>query len=260
MSQLRGLFSYLGNGANWSGTFGIPHRLLEHLQYISIALLIAAALAIPLGLLIGHTGRGAFVAINLGNAARALPTLGLLTIVVLLIGLGLTPVLVALVVLAVPPLLTSTYAGIQAVDPMVTDAARCMGMTEWRILRRVEVPLALPLIMAGLRSAVLQVVATATIAAYVALGGLGRLLIDGLANRDYHEVLAGAFLVALLAIFLDLVLLGVQRVIVSPGISGRLTKSARSVAHPDAPGPSLSSPSLSSPSSVRSDRSQEGLA
>ncbi|HEV7209835.1 MAG TPA: ABC transporter permease subunit [Mycobacteriales bacterium] len=255
MTFLRGLFHYLSTGANWTGSFGIPHRLLEHLHYIGLALVIAAALAIPLGLLIGHTGRGAFLAINLGNAARALPTLGLLTIVVLLIGIGLTPVLVALVVLAVPPLLTSTYAGIQAVDPMVTDAARCMGMTEWRILRRVEVPLALPLIMAGLRSAVLQVVATATIAAYVALGGLGRLLIDGLANQDYNEVAAGAVLVAALAIILDLVLLGVQRMIVSPGISGRLSTAASSAASADAP-----ASSVSAPSSARSDRSQEGLA
>jgi len=234
MSLLDNVFPFLTDGANWTGTFGIPHRLQQHLVYIGIALAISIVIAVPVGLLIGHTGRGAFLAINIGNAARSLPTLGLLTLVVLVVGIGLTPVLVALVVLAVPPILTSTYAGIRAVDPAVTDAGRCMGMTEWRVLRGIELPLALPLMLAGLRSAVLQVVATATIAAYVALGGLGRFLIDGLANRDYREMVAGAVLVALLAIGLDLLLLGVQRLVVSPGISGRLAIGP-AVAEPQSP-------------------------
>lgn len=233
MSVLNQVVPFFRDSANWSGTFGIPHRIEEHLQYIGIALAISLVIALPLGLLIGHTGRGAFLAINIGNAARSLPTLGLLTLVVLVVGLGLAPVLVALVVLAVPPILTSTYAGIRAVDPAVIDAGRGMGMSGLKVLRQIELPLALPLMLGGLRSAVLQVVATATIAAYVALGGLGRFLIDGLANRDYPQMVAGALLVAALAIVLDLVLLGVQRLVVSPGISGRLgTGSDPAVAEP----------------------------
>jgi len=222
MSASNNFLAFLSDGVNWTGTFGIPHRLEQHLIYTGVALAISLVMAVPVGLAIGHTGRGAFLAINLGNAARSLPTLGLLTIVVLVVGIGLVPVLVALVVLAIPPILTGTYAGIRAVDPTIIDAGRCMGMTEWRVLRRIELPLALPLMLAGLRSAVLQVVATATVAAYVALGGLGRFLIDGLTNRDYPQMVAGAVLVAILAVMLDVMLLGLQRLVISPGISGRL--------------------------------------
>jgi osmoprotectant transport system permease protein len=141
--------------------------------------------------------------------------------VVLATGTGFLPVLAALVALAVPPILTATYAGVRAVDPQVVDAARGMGMTPPQVLFRAEVPVALPVIFSGVRSAALQVVATATIAAYVALGGLGRFVIDGLAVRSYAEMLTGAVLVALLAITVDLVLAGVQRVVVSPGVTGR---------------------------------------
>jgi osmoprotectant transport system permease protein len=215
------LLEFLTDPAHWTGSSGIPVRLLEHLWYTALTLLVATAVALPVGLLIGHTNRGAFLAINVGNAARSLPTLGVLIIVVLTTGIGLTPVLVALVALAIPPILTATYAGIRAVDPQVVDAARGMGMTARQVLFRAEVPVALPVIMSGVRSAALQVVATATIAAYVALGGLGRFVIDGLAVRSYGEMLAGAVLVALLAIAVDLVLAGVQRTVVSPGLTGR---------------------------------------
>jgi osmoprotectant transport system permease protein len=215
------LLEFLTDPAHWTGSSGIPVRLLEHLWYTALTLLVATAVALPVGLLIGHTNRGAFLAINVGNAARSLPTLGVLIIVVLTTGIGLTPVLVALVALAIPPILTATYAGIRAVDPQVVDAARGMGMTARQVLFRAEVPVALPVIMSGVRSAALQVVATATIAAYVALGGLGRFVIDGLAVRSYGEMLAGAVLVALLAIAVDLVLAGVQRAVVSPGLTGR---------------------------------------
>jgi osmoprotectant transport system permease protein len=213
---------FLSDPAHWTGPSGIPVRMLEHTWYTVLALALAAVIALPVGLLIGHTNRGAFFAINLGNAARSLPTLGVLIIVVLSTGIGLTPVLVALVALAIPPILTATYAGIRAVDPQIVDAARGMGMSPRQILFRAEVPVALPVIMSGLRSAALQVVATATIAAYVALGGLGRFVIDGLAVRSYGEMLTGAVLVAFLAITFDLVLAAVQRLAVSPGLTGRI--------------------------------------
>jgi osmoprotectant transport system permease protein len=214
-------WDFVFDAAHWSGPSGIPVRVLEHLYYTGLTLAIALAIALPIGLLIGHTNRASFLVINIGNAARSLPTLGVLIIVVLTTGLGLTPVLVALVALAIPPILTATYAGIRAVDPVVVDAARGMGMTPPQILFRAEVPVALPVIMSGLRSAAMQVVATATIAAYVALGGLGRFVIDGLAVRSYAEMLTGAVLVALVAVTVDASLAGVQRLIVSPGVSGR---------------------------------------
>ena len=223
LSVLTAVASFLGDSANWQpdNPDGITARLLEHLQYTGIALAVAAVIAIPVGLYIGHTGRLAFVAINAGNAGRALPTLGLLSLVVILVGIGLVPVIVALVVLAIPPLLTSTYAGLQSVDRATVDAARGQGMRERQVLLRTEVPIALPILMSGVRGATLQVVATATVAAYVALGGFGRFLVDGLAVREYAQVVAGAVLVATLAIALDLLLAGVQRLVVSPGVSGR---------------------------------------
>lgn len=214
---------YLFDPANWdwSADQSIPQRLFEHLQFTAVALVVAAAIAIPLGLLIGHTNRGAFLAINIGNAARSLPTFGLLALIVTLVGLGQLPLILVLVVLAVPPMLTTTYAGLRAVDPAAVDAARGMGMRAWQVVFRAEVPIALPLIISGVRSAALQVVATATVAAYVGLGGLGRLLVDGLSLNQYDRVLAGAVLVAALAISIDLVGGLVQNLVVSPWVSGR---------------------------------------
>jgi osmoprotectant transport system permease protein len=217
--------SYLFDSANWNFASGsIPQLILSHLWYVLLALLIGTAIALPIGLWIGHTGRGSFIAINAGNAGRSLPTLGLLMLMVTLLGLGLTPVLIALTVLAIPPILTSAYAGIRSLDPRVVDAARGIGMRPWQVLTQVELPMALPVLMSGFRSAVLQVVATATVAAAVGLGGLGRLLIDGLSVNDYSRVLAGAIVVAALAVALDLLLALAQRWIVSPGLSGRRTK------------------------------------
>jgi osmoprotectant transport system permease protein len=218
--------SYLFDAANWDpATSGsIPQLILSHLWYVALALLIGTAIALPVGLWIGHTGRGSFLAINAGNAGRSLPTLGLLMLMVTLLGLGLTPVLIALTVLAIPPILTSAYAGIRSLDQRVVDAARGVGMRPWQVLTQVELPMALPVLMSGLRSAALQVVATATVAAAVGLGGLGRLLIDGLAVNDYSRVLAGAIVVAVLAVALDLLLALAQRRLVSPGLSGRARK------------------------------------
>lgn len=213
---------YLFDAENWdwSSPQSIPHRILEHVEFTAVALVIAAAIAIPIGLFIGHTNRGAFLAINIGNAGRSLPTFGLLSLIVTLVGLGQVPLILALVVLAVPPMLTTTYAGLRAVDPAAVDSARGMGMHPLQILFRAEVPIALPLILSGVRSAALQVVATATVAAYVGLGGLGRLLVDGLSLNQYDRVVAGAVLVATLAIVIDLFGGLVQRLVVSPGVTG----------------------------------------
>jgi osmoprotectant transport system permease protein len=207
----KNLGSWLTSGAQWSGSDGIIHRLAEHLQYSLLATLIAAAIGLPLGLLIGHTGRGAFLAINLASFGRALPTVGLVVLVFLAGGLSMLPVYVALVALAVPAIVTNTYAGMTAVDPDVKDAARGQGMRGHQVLFQVELPLALPLIMTGLRLALIQVVATATIAAYVSFGGLGRYVFDGLAQRDLVQVLGGAVLVAVVAVVLDLLLSTLQR-------------------------------------------------
>ncbi|MFJ4921332.1 ABC transporter permease [Streptomyces sp. NPDC088725] len=207
----KNLGGWLVSGEQWTGSDGILHRLAEHLQYSLLATLIAAVIALPLGLLIGHTGRGAFVAINLASFGRALPTVGLVVLVFLAGGLSMTPVYVALVALAVPSIVTNTYAGMTAVDPEVRDAARGQGMRGHQVLLQVEIPLALPLIMTGLRLALIQVVATATVAAYVSFGGLGRYVFDGLAQRDLVQVLGGAVLVAVVAIVLDLALSGLQR-------------------------------------------------
>jgi osmoprotectant transport system permease protein len=212
------VFSYLLDPTHWSGSQGIPARLVEHLGYVALTLLISLVIAVPLGAWIGHTGRGGFLAVGLANGLRALPTLGLLVLLVGATGLGLLGPITALVILAVPPILAGTYAGIRNVDPAIVDAARGMGMRGREVLFGVELPNALPLIIGGVRSSVLQVVSTATIAAFVALGGLGRFIIDGLAVRDYPQMIAGSVLVALLAIALDLLLAGVQKLLVSPGL------------------------------------------
>ena len=222
-------FAYLLDGASWSwaDSSSIPHLLLQHVQYTLVTLVISAAIALPIGLLIGHTNRGAFLAINIGNAGRSLPTFGLLSLMVTLVGIGTAPVLVALVVLAVPPILAATYAGIRSVDRSAVDAAIGMGMRPTQVLFRAEVPMALPLIVSGLRSSLLQVCATATVAAYVGLGGLGRLLVDGLSVNEYDRVFAGAVLVALLAISLDLTGAAAERAVVSPGVRAARGRRAR---------------------------------
>jgi osmoprotectant transport system permease protein len=206
MNFLQQALSYIFTAANWGGNAGLAARIVEHLQYTVIAVAVAAVIAVPIGMIIGHTGRGTFLVVTGVNALRALPTLGVLLLGVLLWGLGLLPPTVALMLLAIPPLLAGTYAGIANVQPDVVDAARSMGMTETRVLLRVEVPNALPLILGGLRSATLQVVATATVAAYASLGGLGRYLIDGIKLRQFYIALVGALLVTVLALLLDAML------------------------------------------------------
>lgn len=226
-------FAFIFDAANWAGDKGIGARVLQHLALSGASVLIAAVVAVPLGLLIGHTGRGRSAVIGITGAARALPTFGVMILFVLIgisfgQGLSVAPVIAVLAILAIPPLLAGVYAGVEAVDRMTVDAARAQGMTEWQILTRVEVPLALPLIVGGLRSATLQVVATATIAAYVAQGGLGRYLIEGLQSRDYLRAVIGAILVALLALLLDGLLAVAQRLVVPRGVSRGSTRTKRS--------------------------------
>ncbi len=198
--------AYLFDGANWPGEDGIGHYLMQHLGYTAAAVVIAAIIAIPVGVLIGHTGRGSFLVIGLSNAARAIPTLGLLVLVVLLLNTGSGPIVGVLTVLALPPILTATSAGIGGADREAVLAARALGMTAGQIVSKVEWPLAMPLVISGLRSATLQVVATATVAALAAGGGLGRLLVSGQLTSNYPMMIAGAVLVAVLAIVLDILL------------------------------------------------------
>jgi osmoprotectant transport system permease protein len=202
------LFTYISTPANWSGPDGIVHFLLQHLGYTAAAVAIAAVVAIPLGIIIGHTGRGGLLVIGVSNAARAIPSLGLLILVVLLLGTGVGPIIGVLALLALPAILTATAAGVDGADPGAVHAARALGMTPGQIVAKVEWPLALPLVISGLRSATLQVVATATVAAYTSGGGLGRLLITGQATSNYSEMFAGALLIAALAIVLDVLLGG----------------------------------------------------
>ncbi|HRA75415.1 MAG TPA: ABC transporter permease [Propionicimonas sp.] len=220
------LWEWLADPAHWVGPDGIPLRVVEHLAYSAVALVLAAVVGIPLGLWIGHTGRGRVLVVNLVNGLRSVPTLGLLFVAVLVVGPLLAgdiafvvPSIFVLVVLAVPPILAGAYAGVEGVDPGARDAARGMGMSSLDVLVKVEVPCALPLLFSGLRSAALQVVATATLAASVSLGGLGRFLIDGQAYRDYGQMAGGAVLVASLAMLVDLAFAGVQRLVVSPGLA-----------------------------------------
>jgi osmoprotectant transport system permease protein len=196
-------WSWLTSSELWSGPDGIPARLLEHIWYSALGVVVAALIALPAGLLIGHTGRGSLAANTMSNFWRALPTLGVVILVFRIEPLSIWPVLVALVVIAIPPIMLNTEVGIRAIDPTIRDAARGMGMTGWQALWRVEVPLAMPLILAGLRSATGQVIATATIAAYVGLGGLGRFIIDGYSVRDIGEISGGAVVVAVLALVVE---------------------------------------------------------
>ena len=221
MNVVNEVIAWLTDPAQWSGPEGIPVRTLQHLGYSLLATAIAAAIALPIGVLIGHTGRGAVFAVNLTNLGRAIPTLGIIILVFILAGFGIVPVLVALTALAVHPIVTNSYVGVRSVDPEVREAAEGMGMRGRQVLWKVELPVAMPLIMAGIRTSTVQVVATATLAAYVGLGGLGRYLIDGFSQRDLPEVVGGAILVAVLALLIELALGRLQTLVVSRGLAER---------------------------------------
>jgi osmoprotectant transport system permease protein len=221
MTVVNEVIAWLTDPAQWSGPDGIPVRTVQHLWYSLLATVIAGAIALPIGVFIGHTGRGAVFAINLTNLGRAIPSLGIIILVFTLVGFGIVPVLVALIALAVPPIVTNSYIGVRSVDRDVRDAAEGMGMRGRQVLWNVELPVAMPLIMAGIRTSAVQVVATATLAAFVGLGGLGRYLIDGLSQRDLAQVVGGAILVAVLSLLTELVLGRVQTLVVSEGLAER---------------------------------------
>lgn len=209
---------WLTSPAQWSGPDGVPARVGEHLYYTIVALAVAVVLALPVGLYTGHTGRGGFLSASVANFARALPTIGLLVIIVQGMGIGLIPPLIVLVALAVPPVLINTYEGIRGVDAELKDAARGVGMTGREVLFRVELPAAMPLILLGLRTAAIQIVATATVAAYVGLGGLGRFIFDGLSRHDYQALAGGTVFAVLLALAVSLVFMLLRRLLVPRGV------------------------------------------
>jgi osmoprotectant transport system permease protein len=185
---------------HWSGSSGIPTRFAEHIQISAIPVAIASLIALPAAMYIGHRRRYEFLVVSIANMGRAIPSFGLLFLFVILLGIGDEPVVIAMVLLAIPPILTNAYVGIQSVEGDTLEAARGMGMSELTLLTRIELPLAAPVIVAGLRTAAVQVVATATLAALVAGGGLGRYITDGFAAGDRPQIFAGAVLVGLLAI------------------------------------------------------------
>lgn len=204
--------AWLGQAEHWQGEAGIWARTLQHLLLTLVVMVISIVVAIPLGVLVGHTRRGAGVIGAIAGAGRAIPTLGLLTLFGLLgLGIGVQPPLWALVVLAVPSLLAGAYSGVMAINQTIPSAATAIGMSPWQVITRVEVPLALPAIVGGVRAATLQVLATATLAAYTADLGLGRFLLQGLKDRDYPQMVGAALLVTALAVMAELVLALCQR-------------------------------------------------
>jgi osmoprotectant transport system permease protein len=222
------LLTWLGDPANWQGPAGIPSRLIEHLWISFVSVAAATLIAVPVGLYIGHTGRLANLAINIANIGRAVPSYAILVMVLPVslalapvvgypasLGLSFIPTFTAMVLLAIPPILVNIYAGLRSVDRDLVESARGMGLRESQILRDVEVPLAAPVIVGGFRTAVLNVIATATIGAVVGFGGLGRFILDGRSRGvlGTGELLGGALLVGALAIGVDLALAGLQRIV-----------------------------------------------
>jgi osmoprotectant transport system permease protein len=221
MSFFSYAWDWVTESANWHGSGSIPQQILAHLGYSALPLLIAALIGIPAGVAIGHTGRGSVAVVNLANSWRAIPTLGLLTLLAVYLGFSFLTWLLPLVVLAIPPILVNAYEGVAGVDPGVRDAAKGAGMTSWQQVTHVEVPIALPLILVGLRTAAIFVVATATIAAYIGLGGLGRFIFDGLASYQYGPVAGGALLVVILAVLVLGFFAVLSRLVVPAGLRGQ---------------------------------------
>lgn len=218
---------WLLNPAHWQGTDGIPNRLGEHIGMSVAATGTGAAFALPVGILLGHWGRFGGLAVNISNVGRAIPSFAILVIALQLFHIGAAPAYAALVLLAIPPMLTNSYVALREVDRDVKDAARGMGYREHVQLFQVELPLALPLIMAGVRTSAVQVVATATLAAVVAWGGLGRFIIDGLAQRDYVQLFSGALLVTGLAILTEVGLATIESALEPAGLRSLRAASAR---------------------------------
>ena len=221
MNLLRDAFVWLNDPLNWQGPNGVPSLTYEHLLISFAAVALGALVALPLALVLGHTGRGGGLTVLVTNVSRAVPTLALLTVfAATAIGFGNRATILALAVFAAPPLLTNAYIGIRGVDRDVVEAARGMGLSERAVLLRVELPLALPLVAAGFRTATVQVVATATLAALVGGGGLGTIINEGFGQQDRPQIVAGGLLVAALALLTEGVLALVQRR-VTPGQTRR---------------------------------------
>lgn len=228
MSVFSTTAEWLTDGAHWTGGDGVAHRLTEHLALTGTAVGIACVLALPLGLWLGHVGRGGNLAINVSNVGRAVPTFAVLVLLAVgPLGIGNTATIVSLVLFAVPPLLVNAYVGVREVDRDVIESARGMGLSASQVLRGVELPLAAPLIMTGLRIATVQVIATATIAALIGGGGLGRLVVDGFAQHDQGQLVGGALLVAALALGVEAALAVLQRRVDPLRAAGRSAHSAR---------------------------------
>ncbi|MGW9159694.1 ABC transporter permease [Microbacterium sp. NPDC055665] len=220
MNVFTDALAWLFSPDRWEGPYSLPILFGQHMYYTLISVVIAAVIAVPIGWLIGHTGRGREFAVAVSGAARAIPSFGLLVLLVLLLGVLRIPeaAIITFVLLAIPSLLAGAYTGLEAIDRRVLDSARSMGMTEWQVFWKVEVPLGLPLLVGGIRSALLQVIATVTIAAYVNLGGLGWPIIQGIPLRRFDQVLGGAILVAVLALAVDLVFALLQHAAVPAGV------------------------------------------
>ncbi len=219
-------FAWLADPVNWQGSGSIPQRVAEHLAYTVVAVLAAVVIAVPLGWWIGHTGKGKEFVVGITGAARALPSFGLIFLFVMLAGVTQREPasVVVLMLLAVPPVLAGAYAGFEVIDRRTIDAARAMGMTEWQILWKVEVPLGLPLLFGGLRSGVLQVVATAVLISYIGLGGLGYDIVQGIQLRRFDQMLGSAILIIVLALLLDAIFALLERYAVPRGVrAGRST-------------------------------------
>lgn len=218
MELLRDVVVWFGDRASWRGSDGLVHLLAQHLWLSAVAIGIACATALPIGLGLGHARRGEVFAVNVANIGRALPSFAVLVFALQILSIGTGPALVALVVLAVPVMVTNSYVAMAAVDDDPREAARGMGMTRWQLFSRVELPLAIPLVMAGVRTAAVQVVATATLAALVGYGGLGLLILRGLRTRDNVEVFAAALSVAVLALLTEILLGMLQRLVTPRGL------------------------------------------
>ncbi len=236
MNVLREAFTWLNDPANWQGKNGVPYLAGEQILITVAAVLLALAIALPLAFWFGHTGRGGGFTVIVTNVSRAMPTLAVLTIfATTAIGFGDRSTALALTFFAIPPILANAYVGVRDVDPEIVEAARGMGLGEWQVLSRVEVPLATPLIAAGIRTAAVQVIATAPLSALVGGGTLGTIINQGYGLQDYGQILAGGFLVALLALLTEIVLALVQRA-VTPGRARRWTRQrARTAADPVTP-------------------------
>jgi len=227
MDFLADVLAWFTDSANWQGSAGIPSRTLEHVRLSAFAMMVAAGLAVPLGVLLGHSGRGGLIAVSVVNIGRAIPSFAVIALALPFsiragLGIGFWPTFLALVLLALPPIFTNSFTAVRSVGMDVVEAARGMGMRERQVLLEIELPLAAPLILTGIRVAAVQVVATATLGALVGWGGLGRYIIDGFSVQDNVRVFAGALLVAVLAILTDVLFNVTERILgARGGLHGR---------------------------------------